>query len=202
MKIHKLVLGPFQTNCFVLANDQRQALIIDPSDEAEEIIRLVDRESLAVAAILLTHAHVDHTQALPALAETYKVPVALHPAGAPIYTSPINALPPILPALVNPPETVAAIDPMPEGLVFEILHTPGHSPGGVAYYFRDSQIAFVGDTLFQGSIGRHDLPGGDFEQLIQSIKTILLPLGDETTIYPGHGPKTSIGQERKYNPFL
>jgi len=202
IKIETLPVGMLQVNCYVVwAPPSTQAAIIDPGDDASEILAFFERESLTVGAVLLTHAHVDHIRAVPELVKATEAPVYVHVDDHPLYSSPDNALPPWVPAAVGLPEPVAEI-PLVEGLEFDVLHTPGHTQGGVCYYFADDGIMISGDTLFAGSIGRTDLPGGDMATLMASLQRIATDMPDDTVVYPGHGPTTTIGRERASNPYI
>ena len=201
MQCELLALGPLETNSMVLWNARNEALIIDPAD-AEPLLAFVRAHGLTPRGVLLTHAHFDHLCGLPGVVAAWPVPVVLSPADDFIYRSPTNALPPLIPPLLGLPATVPALPATPAGLEFETLSTPGHTPGGVAYHFPAEHRAFVGDTLFLGSIGRHDFPGGDLTQLLHSIRNVLFRLEDNTEVWPGHGPPTTIGREKRHNPFV
>jgi glyoxylase-like metal-dependent hydrolase (beta-lactamase superfamily II) len=198
-----LSLGLLQTNCYVVWNERKQAVLIDPSAEPEAIRAAVAQQGVTPLAILLTHAHFDHIAAVPAIQREFALPVYLHAADEPLYASPRNCMPPYVPEPVaGLPPTQPALPPLPDDLRPEILETPGHTLGGVAFYYPAASLAFVGDTLFSSSIGRSDLPGGDFDQLMQSIHRVLLTLPDSVSICPGHGPTSTIGRERVANPYL
>lgn len=211
--IHEqLVVGPLQCNCHLLADaGTREAVVIDPGDQAGEILAAVGRRGLRVVAILHTHAHFDHIGATRELREATGAPVLLHAADRELY----EALPEQLEAFGRmfglPP--VAARPPVPVDRFVEdgdvvrfgreelrVLHTPGHTPGSVCY--AGPGCVFTGDTLFRRSIGRTDLPGGDFELEARSILRRLYTLDPGTVVYPGHGPRTRIGEERAENPFV
>jgi glyoxylase-like metal-dependent hydrolase (beta-lactamase superfamily II) len=198
-------LGLFQCNCSILSLDGH-AIVIDPGDEFDKILALLDRENLTVDQILLTHAHIDHVGAVAPMKRHFGVTVALHPADQPTYD--------FLPQQaqwtgVREPEpfqierqlvTNEVLDCL--GQPMHVLFTPGHSPGSVSFYLPSEGKVIAGDALFRGSIGRTDLPGGDYEQLIQSIESQLLVLPPDTEVYPGHGGATTIGAEIRNNPFL
>ncbi|NIM52917.1 MAG: MBL fold metallo-hydrolase [Gemmatimonadales bacterium] len=192
-------------NCYLLADPQMgDAVLIDPGEEADLFLRRIATEDLTLRAIWLTHAHLDHVIGVAPVVERTGVPVYLHPADRPLYEGvghqgewlgvPASAPP-------APEGYLAEGDTLGIGaLCFEVRHVPGHSPGSIALVGHG--VAFVGDALFAGSVGRTDLPGGNADTLIASIREKLLALPDETVVYPGHGPETTIGQERTTNPFL
>lgn len=211
MIIESRAVGPFLKNGFVIGCEEtRAAVLIDPGDEVPALLSFARREELVIRAILLTHAHVDHVTGVGLARDALGVPVYLHRDDLFLYERAVEqgamfglavpALPPI-DEFYTPGQVIAfgAYDVRP-------LHTPGHCPGGVCLQVgRRGQHGldlFVGDTLFAGSIGRTDLPGGDYATLLASIRDVLLPLGDEARVYPGHGPTTTIGHERRTNPFL
>jgi len=200
-----LTNGAFAENCYILVDrDVRDAVIVDPGEEADLFLRRLATERVALKAIWLTHSHADHILGVARVREATGVPIYLHPDDRPLY----DALPHQSAWLGLDP----AVPPAPDhrlahgmrldvgGLTFEVRHVPGHSPGHVA--FVGHGVAVVGDAVFAGSIGRTDLPGGDTETLLTSIREQLLSLPDETMVYPGHGPETTIGRERLTNPFL
>lgn len=202
---------PFDKNGFVVScAGTRQAILIDPGDEVQALLEIVARERVSVQMILLTHAHVDHVTGVGPAKSALGVPVYLHPADQPLYeAAPRQAA--FFGLHADQPPPVDRFYRDGEVLRFgnyevRVHHTPGHCPGGVCLQVGPSGTAgrhlFVGDTLFAGSIGRTDLPGADYNTLMHSIKHVLFPLGDECDVYPGHGPKTTIGHERRTNPFL
>lgn len=208
LKIEQMELGPVQTNCYIVSNDGKQALIFDPGEEADKIKGLLKKRGLTPLAILLTHAHFDHIGAVDALRELYKIPVYLHSlekdwlgrpnlngsgkyAAVPDYR--INEA-----DILLTDEKELAIGPFQ----IDLMHTPGHSPGSISYSFKEEGFAIVGDTLFRGSIGRTDLIDGSEKKLLQSIRSSLLTLPAETVLFPGHGPDTTPAAESTSNPFL
>jgi len=207
MILHMLEVGPLMGNCYIVGDEKtREAVVIDPGDEPDRIVLTMGKERLTAKTILLTHAHVDHVGGLKALKDSTKAQIIMHKDDAFLLkTAPMQALvfgvrPSISP---KPEKFVDEGDTVSCGsILLKVLHTPGHSPGGVSYFIEGEKKVFVGDTLFAGSIGRTDLPGGDYETLIRSIKEKLLPLGDDVEVYCGHGPPTTIEQEKRYNPFL
>ena len=203
METVSLPVGPLQVNSYVLWNSNHDGLIVDPGAEPDKILACVRQHGVRPTAILLTHGHVDHIGAVPHIAAAFDIPVILHRADHPLYGSPSNALPPWLPPVEGLPQAVATEENRIDGAwALSILPTPGHTPGSVSYYFPGDACAFSGDALFSGSIGRTDLPGGDHEQLRSSLLRELMALPPQTRVYPGHGPRTTIGEEAASNPFL
>ncbi len=196
-------------NGYLVAEDQGSAaVLIDPGDEVDELITRAALEGLDVHAILLTHAHLDHITGVELAKAAFAVATWLHPDDDPLYRAVeqqglmfglrVKAQPPV-DRFYTPGQRLTA-----GRLAIAVLPTPGHSPGGVCLEVRednDTQL-FVGDTLFAGTIGRTDLPGGEHETLIRSIKTVLLAFPDDTPVHPGHGPSTTIGAESRSNPYL
>lgn len=203
--------APFFKNGYVLGCERtREAVIIDPGDEVAQLLAHVRGHKLAVRAILLTHAHVDHVSGVGRAKQALNVPIHLHRDDLFLYEQAV-AHGRMFGLQVDPPPPV---DVFYEGTgpygfgdydVF-VHHTPGHCPGGVCLQVgrrgTPGRDLFVGDTLFAGSIGRTDLPGGDYETLLTSITQVLFPLGDDARVWSGHGPETTIGQERRTNPFV
>lgn len=208
LNVHFLALGPVQANCYIVQNERKECLIIDPGGEGEKLVRKIKALSVKPKAILLTHAHFDHIEAVDVIREQYRIPVAIHEKESNWLIDP--ALNGSKKYIDLPDVIVKKADHLfrkegklvVEGFEFELLHTPGHSPGSVSYYFSDSGMAIVGDTLFKGGIGRTDLVQGDTDTLLNSITGKLLTLPDDTIIYPGHGPWTTPLEERRTNPFL
>lgn len=205
LDIEKIAVGPLQANCFLITEPQsKEALLIDPGDEPDRILAHVERLGAKLKAIVLTHSHGDHIGAVEAIKNRTGVPVMIHQAEADWITDPGKNLSALLgipvaapPAdrLLNEGDTISIGS---ENL--KVLHTPGHSPGGLSLY--RNGILLSGDLIFRESVGRTDLPGGDPNLLIEVLKTKILTLPDETLIYPGHGEATTVGSERKRNPFL
>ncbi len=200
-----ITVGQFQVNCYLLWNDRNQALVIDPGDEADRIADAITRNGLSVAAYMLTHGHMDHISALAALHRRHPAPVGLHADDLSWAFTAGNQMPP----WYGMPERPAAIERVfadgqaydDHGLACRIIATPGHTPGGVCLYFEQQKTLISGDTLFAGSVGRTDLPGGDSRVLTASLKR-LAALPDDVVVYPGHGPATTIGHERATNFFM
>jgi glyoxylase-like metal-dependent hydrolase (beta-lactamase superfamily II) len=206
VKIIQIPNGVFAENCYLIVDEQaRECAIVDPGEEAGLILHKVQDAGARPVAIWLTHAHLDHVLGVPRIATETGAPIWLHPADRPLYDAVPEqagwfglAPPPALPA---PDHELVAGQRLEVGkLTFEVRHAPGHSPGSVCLV--GPGAVFTGDVLFAGSIGRTDLPGGDSEALIASIERELLPLPDDTIVYSGHGPETTIGRERASNPFL
>jgi len=206
VKIVPIPNGMFAENCYLVVDERAgECAIVDPGEEAGLILHKVEETGAKPVAIWLTHAHIDHVLGVARIAAETGAPVWLHPADRPLY----DAVPDQAAWFgLEPPEPLPAPDQnlahgtrvTAGGLSFEVRHAPGHSPGSVCLV--GPGVAFSGDVLFAGSIGRTDLPGADFETLIASIERELLPLPDDTILYSGHGPETTIGRERQTNPFL
>lgn len=204
MIVHTLTVGPLEENAYVVVDETtRRAIVIDPGDEAERILGTVRDERAELDAIWLTHAHMDHVGAIGAIVRETKVPIHVHPRERPIYDSAAQHAMVFGLRIEQPPppnRELAEGDALHVGtLRFSVMHVPGHAPGHVIIH--GNGVAFVGDCLFAGSIGRTDLPLADGRQLERSLDRICA-LPDETIVYPGHGPATSIGREKRTNPFL
>ena len=211
MLIETQAVAPFFKNGFIVGCEEtREALLVDPGDEVDGLLAFAERNALVIRHILLTHAHVDHVTGVAAAKRALGVPVYLHHDDLFLYERAVESG-----ALFGlrverqPPIDIFYTAGQVIGFGnYEARphHTPGHCPGGVCLQIgpkaRTGKDLFVGDTLFAGSIGRTDLPGGDYETLIGSIRTVLLAFEDDARVYPGHGPATTIGQERRTNPFL
>jgi len=200
----KLVVGPLATNCYIVgAESTNEGMIVDPADEAEKILANVKNLGLEVKLIVLTHGHLDHTGAVKEVKEATGAEVAIHTDDAESLQDQSLGLAfgLVYPAPPAPDRLLKGRDSIDFGdLHFTVIHTPGHTPGGIC--LPGHGVVFSGDTLFNYGIGRYDLPGGDYRQLMNSIQTKLMVLPDETIVYPGHGPDTTIGTERRSNPFL
>jgi glyoxylase-like metal-dependent hydrolase (beta-lactamase superfamily II) len=204
--------GMLACNCYVLAERPgADAIVVDPGQRAMDRLRLIlDENRLTPAAVLLTHGHVDHIWSAQKVADTYGCPVYIHPEDRFMLTDPIRGFGPRLAQLAfgvlfSEPKQVVELDKDGQTLDFggvsvTVGHTPGHTRGSVVFHADD--LVFTGDTLFRSSVGRTDLPGGSGRDLLESIVTKLLVLDDDTVVLPGHGPRTTIGHERRTNPFL
>ena len=204
MKIDRLQTGIYSVNCYVLHTEEGHAVIVDPGGDSDEIIDFVAKEDLNVVAILLTHGHGDHIGGVPELKEALGVPVMVHAGDDDmVKDSSINMSSAMAMGDVafEPDKLMNHGDLIEVGSeTLEVIHTPGHTKGGVCLL--GEGILITGDTLFQGSIGRTDLYGGDLEMLMDSIIIKLMGLPDETLVYPGHGGHSTIGTEKKRNPFI
>lgn len=202
MRIHTIPLGPLETNCYLLENGT-EAVAVDPGGDPARVVRYLAKNSLTLTAILNTHQHFDHVLGNAALAEA---------TGAPIYANSLDdflARPELSGSRYGLPDTPPFTHLDQEegemtllGTACTVLHTPGHTPGSLSYYFAAAGAVFSGDVLFYRSVGRTDLPGGDFATLRNAILTKLFTLPPETVVYPGHGPETTVADEQRGNPFL
>lgn len=208
MKWQQIPLGSIQTNCYIVESKDKTCLIFDPGGDGKKLLQHLNQRGLKPLAILLTHAHFDHIGAVDDVRNAYHIPVYLHkqeekwladPAlnGSQYFTL-------IEPIKVKPADHMITSEGQMKiaDFAFEIFHTPGHSPGSVSYYFNHDGFVISGDALFQGSIGRTDLPGGNHAQLLKSIHDKLLTLPEDTYVLSGHGPATTIIDEMDSNPFL
>jgi glyoxylase-like metal-dependent hydrolase (beta-lactamase superfamily II) len=206
LDVAQISLGPVQTNCYLAADPAtRDAVVIDPGWDAPRILAALAVRQWQPRAVLLTHAHFDHLGAVAGVVAATHAPFAIHPLELPLMRQRGGAglFGLDVPACPEPDRLLEPGQPLDAGsLRFEVLFVPGHTPGHVAFYHAPSKTVFSGDVLFQHSIGRTDLPGGDYQTLIQSIHDFLLALPDDTTVCSGHGALTTIGEERRDNPFL
>ena len=205
MILEKLEVGLFASNCYIVgAESNREGIIIDPGAEANKILKKVEDLELEIKLIVLTHGHIDHVGALKEVKEATDAEVAIHVDGAgSLQARPSSGREFYLPLQVLPPPDRLLKDGDNidiSDLHFWVLHTPGHTPGGICLL--GEGVVFTGDTLFNFSIGRFDMPGGSGSQLMNGIHTKLMVLPDSTIVYPGHGPNTTISDERQWNPFL
>jgi hydroxyacylglutathione hydrolase len=208
LEIIRLVLGPFFTNCYLLADQETdEAVVIDPAWDGLTIIAEARKHGWWISQLWYTHAHFDHIGGSAAICSAleYQPGIALHfddhdlwnlQGGAPFFGMNIETGP-------DPTINLASNQILTMGKYqFKVLHTPGHSPGHVAYFCKAENVLFSGDLIFHGNVGRTDLPGGDWKELIRSIHQHVFPLLDETRIFPGHGEETTVGEEKCKNPFL
>jgi glyoxylase-like metal-dependent hydrolase (beta-lactamase superfamily II) len=205
--IRTLLVGFIQTNCYLIGDEAaREGAVIDPGGDPDPILAAIEAEGLTIRYILNTHAHFDHMAANGPLLAASSASLALHPADMELLTTGGGARWfGLLDSLHSPSVDVELSDGQElavGGLRIKVLYTPGHSPGHVAFYLPEAGVLFSGDALFRNGMGRTDLPGGDYATLMTSIRQKLMILPDETVVYPGHGPTTTIGAERRRNRFL
>lgn len=206
--IHEILpVGPLQCNCSVIGDEaSREAMVIDPGDDIADVLALVGKHHLQVKQIVITHAHIDHVGGAMKLRAATGAPILLNQNDyallkmLDVQASWIGVAPP---GKVEIDQSIGHLDEVRAGaLSASVLHTPGHTEGSVCLYFEAQKLLIAGDTLFAGSIGRTDLPGGSFEKIMASLQGKVLALPDDTLVVPGHGEKTTIGHERATNPFL
>lgn len=205
MIIKRLEVGPIMANCYILGCDKtKEAVVIDPGDDADEILKTLAQSNLRVKYLINTHGHFDHVGANKRMKEVTKADIMIHAEDEPMLSQLGRAAASFGLSAENSPGADKHLkdgDTISFGeITLKVIHTPGHSRGGVSLYTDGS--VFVGDTLFSGSIGRTDLPGGNYNTLIASIKEKLFSLPDNTIVYTGHGPETTILKEKRTNPFL
>ena len=205
MIIKKLEVGPIMANCFILGGEStKEAVVIDPGDDADRILMELGKSNLKVKYLINTHGHFDHVSANKRMKEATGAQIAIHPEDEPmLHELSQSALMFGLASENSPPADILLKDgdEVTFGeITLQVIHTPGHSKGGISLYTKGH--LFSGDTLFAGSIGRTDLAGGDYDTLISNIKEKLLIFDDDTIVYTGHGPETTIGNEKRMNPFL
>ena len=197
MKFKTVTVGLYEVNC-TLAIDGADAWVVDPGADEEAIVKAAEAEGAKIAGVLLTHAHFDHIGAIPGIKARFpEAPVYVHPSDEVMFGHPFNRLPPEYPSF---PKPAGVVDARKFPLA-EVIETPGHTPGGVCYYFKEDGVLLSGDTLFAGSVGRTDFPGGSMTTLVESLKK-LKALPDSTKVIPGHGPSTTIGEEKVSNSYL
>lgn len=203
---HIIEVGAFQVNCTIFQPVDGEAWVCDPGGDPGEIERYLDQHDLSVAGYVLTHGHIDHLAALPALLRNRPAPSHMHPADAGWAFTDVNGIPPFYPPLSSAPPSLLPdltgdFTDAGDRTGFSVLETPGHTPGCVCLLFPEERLILSGDTLFAGSAGRTDLPGGDAEKLMHSL-TLLGRLPGDWQIVPGHGPQTTLARERQSNPFM
>jgi glyoxylase-like metal-dependent hydrolase (beta-lactamase superfamily II) len=212
-EVISLTFNPFQENTYIVYDDSKECIIVDPGchskEEENRFLKIINEHQLSPVRLLNTHCHIDHVFGNKFIAETFGLRLEIHEGELPVLkAAPQSALmfgmaltsdsfsPPLADFLVPGEKVVFG------NTELEMLFTPGHSPASISFYDAQSRFVLAGDVLFHQSIGRTDLPGGDYNMLLKSIRTELLPLEDDIVVYPGHGPATSIGYERQHNPFL
>ena len=206
--IHEIIpVGPLACNCSVIGDETtREAMIIDPGDEVDEIMAIVRRHGLTVKQIVVTHGHIDHVGGAMKLKRLTGAPVLLNQNDYDLLRTADQVaawLGMTPPGKIDIDQNLAAGDVVGVGnLTAAVMHTPGHTEGSICLHFAPQQKLIAGDTLFAGSIGRTDLPGGNFKKIMHSLKGPVMSLPDETVVVPGHGPLTTIGEERETNPFI
>jgi hydroxyacylglutathione hydrolase len=206
LNLVQLPLGPLQTNCYLVADPAtRDAVVIDPGWDAPVVLDALAQRQWQARAVLLTHAHFDHLGAVAGVVAATRAPFAIHPLELPLMRRRGGGLSfgLVVPDCPEPDRLLESGQPFEAGsLRLDVLFVPGHTLGHVAFYHAAAGLVLSGDVLFQQGIGRTDLPGGNYQTLMRSIREVLLALPDETTVCPGHGPLTTIGEERRDNPFL
>lgn len=208
LKLSIYPVGPIQTNCYVIYDETKKCMIIDPGEEGPKLIKLIEDAGLEPLAILLTHGHFDHLGAVDPVRDAFDIPVYIHEIEKDTLFDPVSNGSVRYPGLAPVKNREADHLISEEGMMqigpfkFEIRHTPGHSPGSISFIFEEEGFAVVGDTLFSGGIGRTDLPGGDTDTLLNAIKDKLLSLASDTVIFPGHGQSTTPQHAMDTNPFL
>ena len=205
MIIKALAVGPMMSNCFILGCEQtRKAVVIDPGDDADRILLSLAESKLKVEHIINTHGHFDHVGGNKRLKDATGADILIHSLDAPMLEMTASGAASMGMRIENSPPADRMIedgDLVSFGdITLSVLHTPGHSPGGISLH--TDGVVFVGDTLFAGSIGRTDFPGGDHDLLLSKIRTKLFVLGDDVRVFTGHGPETTIGREKRFNPFV
>lgn len=204
MNCEVIPVGLYEANCSVLWDDPAQAWIVDPGADSAAILGFMDKRGLKAGVVVLTHGHFDHISAVGEILARFPVPVVMHAGDVPFAFSPLNAMPPYR-STKRPASLVTDKKDGDTltcgGLTAKLLHTPGHTPGGWCLHFESEKVLVAGDTLFAGSVGRTDLPGGSQEALDASLKR-LKALPDDTRVICGHGPQTTIGAEKRSNPYL
>src|SRR5438309_2207907 len=206
--IHEILpVGPLQCNCSVIGDEaSREAIVIDPGDDIDDVLALIRKHNLTVKQIVITHAHIDHVGGAMKLRKATGAPILLNQNDyALLKMLDVQAawLGMATPGKVDIDQNLGSGDSVKAGsLTANVLHTPGHTEGSICLYFAPEKKLIAGDTLFAGSIGRTDLPGGSYQKIISSLHDQILALPDDTVVVPGHGPLTTIGDERQSNPFL
>ena len=205
MNVRQVTVGSFQANCFIIWGEKKEAIVVDPGDDAANIRAVLEQDNLSVASYMLTHGHVDHISALADLHASLPAPVGLSKHDINWAFDDAVQMPPFYGAPTRPETIERELDDGQEwtdiGVTCRVIATPGHTPGSVCFHFPEEKALFTGDTLFAGSVGRTDLPGGNPEALMKSLAR-LAALPEDTVAYCGHGPETTIAREKAYNPFM
>jgi hydroxyacylglutathione hydrolase len=201
------MVGLLEVNCYILGDEEtREAVVIDPGGDEDEILEVLNYNKFKLKLIIDTHGHFDHVDANQPLKEATGAPIAIHEADAQMLVQPSSEAMFFTGNRLRLSEADILLkedDILTFGQYrLKVIHTPGHTPGGISLVLEDHPYVYVGDLLFAGSIGRTDFPGGSYEALINAVRTKIFPLGDNYTVYPGHGPVTTVGQEKKFNPFF
>lgn len=207
MKLYSMEVGMLQTNCYILGDEEsNDAVVIDPGGNADEISNLLKQDNFKLKYVILTHAHFDHCLDVGPLVSANRGKVLMHKNEMPLLKDTFSGGNMLNSQGITPfeiDEFIKEGDTVTIGRIkLDVLDTPGHSLGHISLLFREAESVFVGDTLFAGSIGRTDFPGGSHPILIRSVKEKIFPLGDKIKVYPGHGPMTTVGREKEYNPFF
>lgn len=207
VQIRQLSLGPLQTNCYLVGcEDTLEAAVIDPAWDGRSIVAMAENDGWEITHILVTHSHFDHVGGLNELKSITGAPIYIHPDAVNMLrdTTMSAALFGVRIASPPPPDRMLSDGQSIEvgKITIKVINTPGHAPGHVSFYLPDYRVLFDGDVLFQGGIGRYDLPGGDYDLLMKSIRSLLSTLPDDTRVFSGHGQVTTLGEERATNPFI
>ena len=207
VQIRQFTLGPVQTNCYLVGCEKTfEAAVIDPAWDGKSITSMADNDGWVITHILLTHTHFDHIGGLDEVKEATSAPIYVHPDAVPMMKNTTMSAAFFglrVPAPPPPDEMLQNNQILNIGeLKIHVLHTAGHAPGHVCFYLPDYRVVFDGDLLFQEGVGRTDLPGGNYQEMMESIRDEILTLPDETHLFPGHGPSTTVGDEKQRNPFI
>lgn len=206
MKIRLLLLGDMPTNGYIVYNDKNECIIVDPGFDENKIYSFIEEHKLMPLAIVLTHAHYDHISAIDKIKDIYEIPCCCHEKEKDLLSNSklnLSGMYGRYKVEIKPDYTFVDEENVSFGSIdFKVMHTPGHTKGGVCLYFERDKFLITGDTLFRGTVGRTDLPTGNFDEITKSLNDKIMKLEDEVIVYPGHGYKTKIGIERKNNPYV